>query len=245
MTHLLPLTKALLRSRAQELTVYMRFLRIALEKDAHVSTQADQLQLDKALTHMMKANVCLLLYSAMEACTVQLLDEMHDIIGENCKGADQLNSQLVLKVARHFKASKTNITATNTGSPLHESLFKAWLADWKDRNQREKRQAGLSGSVDSRAIFERLSQFGVFSTDVKEPPAHLTHSALRSVKERRNQLAHGELSFADLGQGLAFEELSRDALAVFRTLRSIVQVVNVFLQQQGYLAASALEPMEA
>jgi RiboL-PSP-HEPN len=245
MTHLLPLTKALLRSRAHELTVYMRFLRIALEKDARVSTQADQLQLDKALTHMMKANVCLLLYSAMEACTVQLLDEMHDIIGENCKGTDQLNSQLVLKVARHFKASKTDITANNTSSPLHESLFKAWLVDWKDRNQREKREAGLSGSVDSRAIFNRLSQFGVFSTDVKDPPAHLTHSALRSVKERRNQLAHGELSFADLGQGLAFEELLRDALAVFRTLRSIVQEVNVFLQQQGYLATSALEPMEA
>lgn len=236
----LPLTKALLRSRAHELAGYLRFLRIALEKGAHVSTQADQLQLDKALTHVMKANVCLLIYSAMEACMVQLLDEMHDVISQNCQGADQLNSRLVLMVARHFKASKADVTTLNTNPPLHESLFKAWLVDWKDRNQREKREAGLSGSVDSLAIFNRLRRFGMFPADVKKPPAHLTHSALRSTKERRNQLAHGERSFADLGQGLAFEELCRDAFAVFLTLRRVIQEVNIFLQQRSYLATPVL-----
>nr|WP_296339543.1 MAE_28990/MAE_18760 family HEPN-like nuclease [uncultured Acidovorax sp.] len=247
MTHMLPLTKELLRSRAHELLVYLQFLRIALEKDAHVSALGDrvQLPLDKALTHMMKANVCLLLYSAMEACMVQLLDEMHDIIGQNCQGADQLNNQLVLMVARHFKASKTNLTTENTSSPLHENLFKTWLVDWQDRNQREKRQAGLSGSVGSLAIFDRLRRFGVFPADLKKPPAHLTHGALQSTKGRRNQLAHGERSFADLGQDLAFEELCRDALAVFRTLRRVAQEVNVFLQQRRYLAAPALALIEA
>lgn len=245
MTHSLPLTKALLRSRAQELMVYFRFLRVALEKDAHIRARAEQLHLDKTLTHMMKANVCLLLYSAMEACTIQLLDEMHDAIGQSCQGADQLNGQLILMVARHFRTSKTDITSANTSSPIHESLFNSWLADWKDRNQREKREAGLSGSVDSLSIYNRLMRFGMFSLDAKRPPAHLTHSALRSVKERRNQLAHGELSFADLGQGLAFEELFRDALAVFRTLRSISREVNAFLQRRGYLAEPALLPIEA
>jgi hypothetical protein len=245
MTQLLPLTKALLRSRVHELVVYLRFLRVALEKGAFLSTQADQLPLDKSLTHMMKANVCLLLYSAMEACMVQLLDEMHDAIGLNCQGADQLNSQLVLMVARHFKTSKADVTVSNTTVPIHESLFKAWLIDWRDRNQREKREAGLSGSVDSRAIFNRLNRFGMFSAGLKDPPPHLSHSALRSTKERRNQLAHGERSFADLGQGLAFEELCRDAFAVFRTLRRVTQEVNIFLRQQGYLAAPALTPIEA
>ena len=248
MMHLLPLTNTLLRSRVQELIVYLRFLRIALEKDAYVSARGDQLQLplDKSLTHMMKANVCLLLYSAMEACMVQLLDEMHDTIGQHCQGADQLNSQLLLMVARHFKASKTSVTADNTKSPLHEYLFRAWLLDWQDRNQREKREAGLSGSVDGRAIFDQLRRFGVFSPDVKNPPAHLTHSALQSTKGRRNQLAHGERSFADLGQGLAFEELCQDAFAVFRTLRRIAWEVNAFLQQQRYLAKPALPaPIEA
>ena len=176
---------------------------------------------------------------------VQLLDEMHDAIGQHCQGADQLNGQLVLMVARHFQASKVSLDEDNTTSPLHECLFKAWLVDWRDRNQREKRQAGLSGSVDSQAIFDRLRRFGVFSADMTKPPAHLAHSALRSTKGRRNQLAHGELGFSDLGQGLAFGELCSDALAVFRTLRRVAREVNDFLQKRRYLAAPVLAAMEA
>ncbi len=240
MTYMLPLTKDLIRSRAHELLMYLKFLRNALEKDAHVSARGDQVQLKKDLTHMLKANVCLLLYGAMEACMVQLLDEMYDIIGQNCQGADQLNSQLMLMVANHFKTSKTCLTAENISSPLHESLLKTWLSDWKNLKQREKRQAGLSGSVDSLAIFRRLYPFGVFPADLKKPPAHLTHEALQHTKDRRNQLAHGERSFSDLGRDLAFEELCKDALAIFRTLRRLVQDVNVFLQQRRYLAAPAL-----
>lgn len=247
MMHLLPSTKELLRSRVHELMVYLKFLRVAIEKDAHVIARNNQLQLplDKSLTHMMKANVCLLLYSAMEACMVQLLDEMHDAIGQNCLGADQLNSQLFLTVARHFQISKINLTTDKVTSPLHEFLFNAWLVDWRDRNQREKRAIGLSGSVDSLAIFEKLRHFGVFSPEVRKPPAHLAHRALQSTKGRRNQLAHGELSFADLGQGLAFEEICHDARAVFRTLRRVAREVNGFLLHRRYLATHVLAPIEA
>ncbi|MHC0504714.1 hypothetical protein [Achromobacter aegrifaciens] len=243
----LPLTRALLRSRAHELMVYLRFLQIALEKDARVNARGGQLtlSLDKSLTHMMKANVCLLLYSAMEACMVQLLDEIHDAIGQNCKGADQLNTQLVLMVARHFKTSKVGPTSANTNTPLHEYLFRAWLEDWKARDQKEKREAGLSGSVDGLAIFNHLRRFGVFHEGEKKPPPKFTHQALQNTKGRRNQLAHGELSFAELGQGLAYGELCQDAFAVFRTLKRIGEEVSAFLLQRRYMAAPVVVPMEA
>ncbi|MGF6763369.1 hypothetical protein P3T24_003695 [Paraburkholderia sp. GAS33] len=251
MMRLIPLTQALLRSRARELKVYLRFLQIALEKDALISA-ADgrrQLPLDKALTHTLKANVSLLLYSVMEACMVQLLDEMHDTIGMNCQGIDQLNAQLMSMVARHVQANTTAMTQSKIRSPLHEYLFQVWLNDWQDSTQREKREAGLSGSVDGLAIFNQLRRFGVFTADQKKPPSRLTHSALQTTKGRRNQLAHGELSFSELGQGLAFEELRQDVLAVFRTLRRVASEVNAYLQDRRYLAApialAALVPLEA
>jgi len=241
---LVPLTQALLRSRAREIKVYLQFLQIALEKDAYICTRDDrrQLSLEKALTHMLKANVCLLLYSAMEACMVQLLDEMHDTIGQNCQGTDQLNDQLILMVARHFQGNKAGVTKGAIRSPLHEYLFRTWLTDWQDSNQREKRQAGLSGSVDSLAIFNQLSRFGVFSVTQKKPPPRLTHYALQNTKGRRNQLAHGELSFSELGQGLAFGELCQDVLGVFRTLRRVASEVSIFLQNKRYLANGIWAP---
>jgi hypothetical protein len=249
MMRLVPLTQALLCSRGREIKVYLQFLKIALEKDAYISIRDKhrQLSLDKALTHMLKANVCLLLYSVMEACMVQLLDEMHDTIGQNCHGTDQLNGQLMLMVARHFQGSKAGVTKDGIRSPLHEYLFQAWLTDWQDSTQREKRQAGLSGSVDSLAIFNQLSRFGMFAVTQKKPPPRLTHYALQNTKGRRNQLAHGELSFSELGQGLAFEELCQDVLGVFRTLRRVASEVSAFLQNKRYLAdvVRAPEVMEA
>lgn len=248
MMQLVPLTQALLRSRARELKVYLRFLQMALEKDALISASDGrrQLQLDKALTHTLKANVSLLLYSVMEACMVQLLDEMHEAIGINCQGTDQLNAQLMSMVARHFQANTTAMAQGNIRSPLQEYLFRVWLSDWQDRSQREKREAGLSGSVDGLAIFNQLRRFGVFTADQKKPPPRLTHSALQNTKGRRNQLAHGELSFSELGQGLAFEELRQDVLAVFRTLRRVASEVNAFLQERRYLATpAALAPAVA
>lgn len=243
MTQLVATTMDLLRTRGREMHSYLTFLELAVENDAHVTTDNGQRQLalDKALTHVLKANVTLLLYSVMEASTVSLLDEMHDTIGKNCGGADLLNDQLFLVVARSFKGSKSDVTQNNMQRPLHEHLFKAWLRDWNDRSQREKRQIGLSGGVDSLEIFSQLQRFGVFPSNLIKPPTRLTNKALQSTRTRRNRLAHGEVSFEDLGQTLAFASLCAEVRAVFRTLRRVTLEVDTFLQQRRYLATPTHE----
>lgn len=231
-------TMDLLRTRGREMLSYLTFLELAVENNAYVTVAEGRkhLMLDKALTHVLKANVSLLLYSAMEASTVSLLDDMHDAIGRNCGSADLLNDQLFLVVARSFKGRKTDITSSNTRKPLHEHLFKMWLTDWNDRSQSEKRRLGLAGGVDSLEIFSQLQRFGVFPTSLEKPPPRLTHKALQHTRARRNRLAHGEVSFEDLGQTLAFTSLRSEVRAVFRTLRRVALEVEGFLQQGLYLA---------
>lgn len=243
MACLVETTIDLLRTRGMEMLSYLSFLELAVGNNSYISTNEHEkkIPLDKSLTHVLKANVSLLLYSAMEASTVSLLDDMHDAIGKNCASADLLNDQLLLVVARSFKGRKTDITAANMRRPLHEHLFKAWLSDWSDRNQKEKRQMGLSGGVDSLEIFSQLQRFGVFPSTLEKPPPHLVHKALQNTRSRRNRLAHGEVSFEELGQTLAFTSLRAEARAVFRTLRRIALEVDTFLQQKLYLAAPSTE----
>lgn len=236
------LTAALLKVRAREVVGYVRFLKLALENDSYLEAKRAGIgrPLTKGVTHTLKANLCLLLYSAMEATLVQLLDEMYEAIGRNCQGADQLNAQLLLMVAQHFRGRKKDISGVNTRAPLHESLFDAWIADWKSlASAKEKRTAGISGSVDSRTIAKQLRRFGVIPALPEDTPAHLSSPALLRAKNRRNELAHGEKSFTELGQELAFEELWKDSRHVFRTLTHVVQEVNAFLQGRRYLAAPA------
>lgn len=235
----IPLTHDLLNRRNLEIATYLEFLRVAVERRAMLSAKDGELQfkLTLELTHTLKANLVLLLYSAMEATLVQLLDEMHDVIGANCSSADALNAQLLRVVLRTVKKdSKSNVLSSI--SPLHASLFQYWLDDWRGRTSgKDKRVDGISGSVDSMVFYEQLKKFGVVAqTPNDRPPAHLTDAALQKVKINRNELAHGEKSFTDLGRDLAVPTLENDASAVFDTLRKIAAEVDSYLEFQRYLA---------
>lgn len=233
------ITRDLLRTRSREVMAYVRFLRVALESQAALVAKDGRvaLPLSKNITHTLKANLLLLLYSAMEATVVQLLDEMHSAIGSQCTSADELNSELFLLVVRSFKESTGGVNAQTMQQPLHQSIFQAWFNDWKQRDGKKRRSGGISGNVDSKAIYSQLKRFGVVETGQDDcPPAHLAHPSLKLVKDRRNVLAHGEQSFVTLGQGLAFEELVIDARYVFRTLAKVVQEVNLYLESERYLA---------
>lgn len=235
------LTDDLLNRRKLEVTAYLDFLKVAVERRAVVSANDGELHfsLTIELTHTLKANLVLLLYSAMEATLVQLLDEMHDAIGANCSSADSLNTQLLRVVLKAVKKDAQS-TVLSSASPLHTSLFRYWMSDWKSRTSgKDKRVDGISGSVDSRVFYEQLKKFGVVAeTPNDRPPAHLTDAALQKVKTNRNELAHGEKSFTDLGRDLAVPTLEADAEAVFDTLRRIAAEVNNYLLGKNYLAES-------
>jgi hypothetical protein len=95
-------------------------------------------------------------------------------------------------------------------------------------------------------FYEQLKKFGVVAaTPNDRPPAHLTDAALQKVKTNRNELAHGEKSFTDLGRDLSVESLATDSLTVFDTLRNIATEVDNYLRDQRYLAqppAAAVSP---
>lgn len=243
-----PLTESLLSDRSTEVNAYLEFLKVAVERRAVLSAKDGELQLPLTLelTHTLKANLVLLLYSAMEATLVQLLDEMHDAIGTNCFSVDLLNGELLRVVLKTVQKDKSTAVLSSS-APLHRSLFTYWISDWQNRNSaKEKRGDGISGSVDSRVFYEQLKKFGVFApTQDNKPPSHLTNHALQMVKTRRNELAHGETSFTDLGRDLSVESLETDSMAVFDTLRNIATEVDSYLRDQRYLAqppAAAVAP---
>lgn len=235
-----PNTQLLLSERQNEVTGYLDFLKVAVERPAIISSKEGNLslQLSLELTHTLKANLLLLLYSAMEATLVQLLDDMHDAIGSNCDSADRLNSDLLRLVLKTFQRdSKGSSLVTN--SPLHQGLFQYWISDWQNKTSpKEKRSDGISGSVDGLVFYRQLKKFGVVApTPNDKAPPHLTHHALQRIKTNRNALAHGEKSFTDLGRQLSVQELDADATAVFMTLTQIAMEVENYLEGKRYLAA--------
>lgn len=237
-----PSTQLLLQERESEVRGYLEFLTVAANRPAVISANdgAPTLPLSLELTHTLKANLLLLLYSVMEATLVQLLDEMHDAIDSNCDSADCLNSELLRLVLKTFQKD-TKWHALNDNSPLHQGLFQYWIKDWQGKTSaKDKRGDGISGSVDGLVFYKQLRKFGVVAkTEDDKAPTHLTHNALQRIKNNRNALAHGEKSFTDLGRQLSVEELNADSAAVFTTLKQIAIEVDNYLEDRRYLAAPA------
>lgn len=235
-----PLTDALLSDRSVEVTAYLEFLKVAVERRATITAKDGTLvlELSQELTHTLKANLVLLLYNAMEATLIQLLDEMYETIKANCTSVDALNAQLLRVVLRTVRRESSE-KVLSSAAPLHNSLFDFWIKDWEERSSgKDKRVDGISGSVDSKVFYEQLEKFGVVPPmENGRPPASLSDYALQKVKNKRNELAHGEKSFTDLGRDLAVEDLESDSTKVFENLRKIADEVDRYLLEQRYLAS--------
>ncbi|MBT9514774.1 MAG: hypothetical protein IV104_20730 [Acidovorax sp.] len=234
-----PSTQLLLIEREKEVAGYVEFLLVAADRPSVISANGGEVHLSLSLDliHTLKSNLLLLLYSAMEATLVQLLDEMHGAIDTYCDSADRLNSELLRLVLKTFQKDAKG-QALNTNSPLHQGLFRYWIQDWQGKTSaKDKRSDGISGSVDGLVFYKQLRKFGVVAkTQDDKAPNHLTHNALQRIKNNRNALAHGETSFTDLGRQLSVQELEADAGAVFTTLKQIATEVNNYLEGRRYLA---------
>lgn len=238
-----PVSQLLLQTRAREVVSYLRFLRVAVERNATIIASSSHGEIHhrvpRDLTATLKANLYLLLYSAMEAAFVQLIDEIHSVVGENAESIDALRTELFLLVVRSFKQSKTDVVVDTLQAPLGTAIINFWRKEWSSKTQgKEKRNGAISGNIDGLSMHKQLRSYGIVFGAENSPQPHLTHKALQYAKERRNMLAHGELGFSELGRNYSVEELHRDAKGVFRTLVRISQEVNSYLGAKGYLKDS-------
>jgi hypothetical protein len=126
----IPASKLLLKNRAKEVLRYLRFLSYATNLNADVSvinpSLGKEYPLRRDLTHTLKANLYLLLYSAIEASLVQLLDEINEVIVSHKLSADVLQEELLVYVVRQFKANPTDLTIENTALPVGNVVMTFW-----------------------------------------------------------------------------------------------------------------------
>lgn len=227
-------TQTLLRERAREVVAYVRFLHVAVERDATViAGPGTNRVIHKDLTHTLKANLYLLLYSTVEACMTQLVEDIHRTIAASSAGADELCSELFLHVLHRFRAG-ADATEVNTARPIHAGIVQRWLNDYRDA-VKANRNYLFSGNLDGRSIHEILRKYGVVPAGQPKPHPRHTHLSLQTAKNHRNDLAHGTKSFRELGRTVAVPTLHDEARQVLRTLCNIVQAVDGYLQQKRFL----------
>ena len=93
----------------------------------------------------------------------------------------------------------------------------------------------FSGNVDCDSIFKTSQSYGFELPDPKRK-WHDLQDDLELVRDQRNALAHGRISFEECGQDTAVDYVKKIAWETMAYLRIVLWVVKGYIRNQAYKA---------
>ena len=222
-------------SRVKEIDIYFDFISDIIINDAQLlfpkKKKSKYKPIDSELIKILKANAFLLLYNLVEASIKKSIEEIYSSLNkENAKYGivtDEFKKKWIETNYKNFKSQPY----------VAEKIFKAISTMHDDIiNMTFNSAKTISGNIDSRKIKEFSETYG-FSSKTH----HSTNDGnkLYVVKNKRNDLAHGTISFCDCGKEYTIDEIFIIKKEVVSYVRSILKNVSKFIDDKKYLRATA------
>jgi MAE_28990/MAE_18760-like HEPN len=230
-------SRVLLQERTHEVFEYLKFLKAIIDKSAQLLLPGEggASPVSKELTHTLKANGYLLLYNVVEATMTQAIDDIHSAIRQakmngDLSSVDDMNESLFLKIVTTLRSGRSDFPGP-IKPPSGSTIVDYWLDDYKTRVA-NSRNPLYSGNLDGKKILEIACEYGynIFGED-----RQLKHHSLLRTKNKRNDLAHGRISFRDCGRDIGSADLYRDSIDLIRCLRKNLLAIEAYVQERGYL----------
>lgn len=197
-----------------------RYLAVVSRTEREVRLGGNR-KLDVDRLHVLRAGTFLILYNLVEASARAALEAIHDAMSSNRVPFSALNAGIRREVVKGFKRNaKADKHAGMVDVPVE---FVSVSLDIEYH---------FSGNVDARLIASIAGCYGFSSTT--DSARTRGGKDLRTVKDNRNDLAHGLVSYDEVGRNYTARDLID---IVFRTnlyVEDILQNVAEYLDVQGY-----------
>lgn len=176
------------------------------------------------LIKVFKANVFLLLYNLAESSIKQSLTEVYDTISsENLTYQDVIDEIKKIWIAQKHDNFR-NIGTENIFIAINQLAFE--IIDIRFDSAKV-----ISGNIDGRKIKEFSTKHGF--SDRTHRNAN-NGNKLHQVKMQRNNLAHGNISFAECGRNYSVGQLRDTKKEVILYLRNILRNIKKYLDDREY-----------
>ncbi|MGE7469858.1 MAE_28990/MAE_18760 family HEPN-like nuclease [Bosea sp. NPDC003192] len=205
------------QTRTRQVRHYLSIL-VAIERITPLG-RATRTQEGRLLTA--RAGVFLVLYNLVEATTRNTIEAIHDRIATETVPFEELSASLRREAMKRFRTRldpEAHYGATDLARAFVGIALEGGIS--------------LSGNVDARHIRELAEVYG-FSHSA---PSHTWGgSDLVTVKNNRNNLAHGRVTFEDVGRDYGIEQIRGLSLRTLGYMRAILGNVTQFLDERRYL----------
>ena len=218
--------------RKEEIDCYFKFLRkITSQTYALKNTRSNKdICLDSRIQKILKANTFLLLYNLVESTVKNSIRFIcQEIVKENIQYnniVEGLQKQWV-KVHTRQRLQSTNDEKLRDGvkfiidKTLNE--FIQFEGDYEIKYR---------DNIDTEVMFAIARDFGFKLNFAKSLKGGYR---IGEIKDKRNFLAHGNITFSNCGQNLSMEDLTAYKNDTYGVLKKFLSVVKTYLEKKKYI----------
>ncbi|MGP2501091.1 MAE_28990/MAE_18760 family HEPN-like nuclease [Pantoea ananatis] len=217
-------------NRSGEIFAYLDLLRFIEHAGAELLSSEDhenKFVITAQSRKTLKGTVYILLYNLIESTMREAICFIHDTIYEKNIDFDSLKDNLKSEILKRLKNDSVSI------ENLVGKLTSKGIACGISHGTFNKKKL-FSGNIDREEIKGKSLIYG-FS--INSEYIHTKHGEkLATIKQHRNDLAHGNVSFAELGKNVSYQDLENVSLEIIAYLDSIANNIEHYVNTDGYLA---------
>lgn len=213
-------------------------------------TEENTFRLDSELLKILKSNTILLFYNLVEGTFSSIMNEFIGSISREQSKFKELETSIKKIWLRYkHKSFSTNDKKTEdyilqVMESIIDEVVEIKPKEIKDAElgtriisdyeaySAETRANEISGNLDSRKIKEIFKQYGL-------PDITISCDSLLKVKNKRNSLAHGNETFAQVGASFTIEDLYKMKIEIVNFLLHLLNETSLYLNEKRYKIASA------
>lgn len=203
------------RNKSSEIKIYYNYIHLNKEN------------LESNLFKILKANLFLMLYNLVESSVRNSLEEIHNSIkSENISYNNCIDEIKALWVEYNYKKFVQKSAFDITGIIDSISLDKI-IMDYSDYSEKVKSN-DISGNIDGQKIRKISEKYSI------EKNRRINGHKLLTIKNNRNRLAHGEVTFSEIGQNYTLEELKKMKKECIIYLKEYLFNVENYINSKKY-----------
>lgn len=211
--------------RVEDIEETFNLLSFILKIESHKNTPLihtesnSELYVTQEMQCALKAEFLILLYNIVESTICDCLNTLYDSIADENLTFSDLSQEM------------RNMWRTSLKRSSNPNRLKTDLELKNFRVVFESLAINISGSLDLRKIFEVFSKHGC---NLDEANRKKYAESFLIVKNKRNSLAHGNISFSECGSFYMLSDLQKLKEDILNGLHEIVSQIRKHISEQKY-----------
>lgn len=226
-------TRDVVKERKLEIERQLSFIKKAIETKSTTLIFSEEkrgvapvnpVSFDRGLIKTLSASTYLLLYNLIECSMTNAIDSIHEHIKKEKTSFHDLTQKMQKIALKNFRNALNKEDNILSQDSIEHAIV--WLGYDGEKI--------FSGNIDARKVREMAVKYGfVISEEAIERSKG--GSSLMMIKSKRNELAHGKISFQECGQESSIDELYDIYERAIAFVDGILDAVEHYLHEKLYL----------